>query len=53
MKVFVQLCFAAAVIATVAVADEIPTEEEVLVLGEANFKDAVTDNEFVLVEFCK
>lgn len=40
-----------AVLAAVVVADEIPTEENVLVLKEATFKQAITDNEFVLVEF--
>jgi hypothetical protein len=32
--------------------DEIKSEEGVLVLGKANFKEALK-NEFVLVEFCK
>lgn len=50
MRSFV-LCLA--VLATVVVADEIPTEDNVLVLKEATFKQAITDNEFVLVEFCK
>ena len=33
--------------------DEIEVEEEVLVLKDANFEKAITDNELVLVEFCK
>lgn len=31
----------------------IKTEDEVLVLTKGNFKDAIKDNEFILVEFCK
>ena len=33
------------------IADEITKEEGVLVLTEKNFESAITDNEFVLVEF--
>lgn len=33
--------------------DEIEVEEEVLVLKDVNFEKAITDNELVLVEFCK
>lgn len=33
--------------------DEIEVEEDVLVLTEANFEKAITDNEHILVEFCK
>lgn len=36
-----------------AFAEDIKTEDGVLVLTKSNFKSAVTDNEFVLVEFCK
>lgn len=31
----------------------IETEENVLVLTDDNFDDAVKDNKFILVEFCK
>lgn len=34
-------------------AEEIKEEEGVLVLTKGNFKSATTDNQFVLVEFCK
>lgn len=34
-------------------ADEIKTEDGVLVLTVDNFKQAIAENEFVLVEFCK
>lgn len=33
--------------------DEIEEEENVLVLKEANFEKALSDNEHILVEFCK
>lgn len=32
---------------------EIKTEDGVLVLTVDNFKKAISDNEFILVEFCK
>lgn len=32
---------------------EIEVEEDVLVLKDVNFEKAITDNELVLVEFCK
>lgn len=37
----------------VSLAEDINAEEGVLVLNKANFEQATTDNEFVLVEFCK
>ena len=36
-----------------ASSDEIELEEEVLVLKDANFEKAITENEHILVEFCK
>ena len=39
--------------ATNTFADEIKIEDGVLILTKDNFKGAVADNEFVLVEFCK
>lgn len=41
------------VIAAIVVADEAPSEEDVLVLKDSNFKEIIGENEFVLVEFCK
>lgn len=32
---------------------EVVSDEGVLVLNKANFKTATSDNEFMLVEFCK
>ena len=37
----------------IARAGEITEEEGVLVLTKDNFQQAITDNTFVLVEFCK
>lgn len=36
-----------------ALGDEIPTEDNVLVLSKANFDSVVSSTDFVLVEFCK
>lgn len=33
--------------------EDIASDEGVLVLKKTNFEKAITDNEFVLVEFCK
>lgn len=44
--------FSLAVVAFCAEA-EVTIEDGVLVLTDDNFKSVVTDNEFVLVEFCK
>merc|ERR1712038_340696 len=46
MKVFLIMGMVA-----LTIADEITKEEGVLVLTEKNFESAITDNEFVLVEF--
>lgn len=44
---------ALAVLLAAAVSAEIAVEEGVLVLTTDNFESAISDNEFVLVEFCK
>lgn len=41
------------VLGTYSQAEDIKTEEGVLVLNKGNFQQATTDNEFILVEFCK
>lgn len=41
------------VLGTHSQAEDIKTEEGVLVLNKGNFQQATTDNEFILVEFCK
>ena len=50
MKLF--LCALLLVAASVC-ADEIKSEDGVLVLTVDNFDSAIKSNEFVLVEFCK
>jgi len=40
-------------ISTSVFCDEIKNEEGVLVFTNDNFKTGITENEFVLVEFCK
>lgn len=47
------LLLVAAATLGVQAAEEIKTEEGVLVLTVKNFKEAIADNEYVLVEFCK
>lgn len=47
------LCLLAFTGAIVGAESEIKLEDGVLVLTKDNFKGAITDNEFVLVEFCK
>lgn len=37
----------------IALGDEVPTEENVLVLSKANFDSVVSTTEYILVEFCK
>lgn len=34
-------------------ADEVPTEENVLVLSKSNFESVITSTSNILVEFCK
>lgn len=36
-----------------AFADEVPTEDNVLVLSKANFENVIATTDFILVEFCK
>lgn len=36
-----------------ALGDEIPTEDNVLVLSKSNFDSVISTTNYVLVEFCK
>lgn len=48
---FLAICFVLSLSGCVRSDDEIKKEEGVLVLTEKNFDTAITDNEYVLVEF--
>lgn len=50
---FPRLLLCLAVAAQAFAADDIKTDEGVLVLTKGNFKNAIADNEYVLVEFCE
>lgn len=52
MEIIPLLCLFVALTAP-ACAEDIKIDEGVLVLTKSNFQTAVTENEFVLVEFCK
>lgn len=47
------VCLFAFVVVAFCADAEVTIEDGVLVLTDDNFKSVVTDNEFVLVEFCK
>lgn len=47
------MCLLALAVGVFCADAEIKTEDGVLVLNEDNFKSAIADNEFILVEFCK
>lgn len=53
MNKIVAFCLMLVTIHNVYGNEEIKLDEGVLVLTKGNFKTAVTDNEYVLVEFCK
>lgn len=36
-----------------ALGDEVPTEDDVLVLSKSNFDNVVSSTSYILVEFCK
>lgn len=36
-----------------ALGDEVPTEDDVLVLGKSNFDNVISTTKYILVEFCK
>lgn len=47
------ILFTAIALLGAVLADEVPTEENVLVLSKSNFDNVVASNNFILVEFCK
>lgn len=47
------MCLLALAVGVFCADAEIKTEDGVLVLNDDNFKSAIADNEFILVEFCK
>jgi hypothetical protein len=51
MKTFYLLALLVAVVCVKA--DKPEEEDNVLVLTNANFDDAIKDNKYILVEFCK
>jgi hypothetical protein len=53
MNLISAFCLIATATSLAHASEEIKVDDGVLVLTKANFKEAVTDNEFLLVEFCK
>lgn len=53
MRVGVSVAVLLTTLALAVTAEDISTDEGVLVLTKGNFQKATKDNEFVLVEFCK
>lgn len=47
------LLFTVVALLGMALGDEVPTEENVLVLSKSNFDGVISSNDFILVEFCK